>query len=78
MVGQDFKYLCHLLCQFSNSVEIVVFPPYYPTLEEKKNPCLFSENVRKLMVYGTNLKSTSKIKFSKEKFIRNLKVEEKK
>lgn len=36
-------------CQFNVPVEYHILPAYYPNEEEKENPELFAENVRKLM-----------------------------
>ncbi|XP_074843997.1 lysophosphatidylcholine acyltransferase 1 isoform X3 [Carettochelys insculpta] len=37
------------LCQFHNSVEIEFLPVYMPSEEEKKNPSLYANNVRRVM-----------------------------
>ncbi|KAL7984613.1 hypothetical protein Chor_003183 [Crotalus horridus] len=37
------------LCQFHNFVEIEFLPVYIPSEEEKKNPSLYANNVRRLM-----------------------------
>ncbi|XP_017276481.1 lysophosphatidylcholine acyltransferase 1 [Kryptolebias marmoratus] len=44
-----YKILWLTLCQPHNSVEIEYLPVYYPSEEEKENPALFANNVRKLM-----------------------------
>ncbi|KAJ0054850.1 hypothetical protein NL108_006281, partial [Boleophthalmus pectinirostris] len=43
------KILWLTLCQFHNSMEIEYLPVYKPSEEEKENPALYAENVRKLM-----------------------------
>jgi lysophosphatidylcholine acyltransferase/lyso-PAF acetyltransferase len=53
----DLRYLIHLFSQFVIPMEVIFFPPYYPTAEERKNPKLFAENVRRIMVEGANLKT---------------------
>jgi lysophosphatidylcholine acyltransferase/lyso-PAF acetyltransferase len=42
-------YIYWSLCQFINYVQYVYLPVYVPTEEEKKNPELFANNVRKYM-----------------------------
>lgn len=37
------------LCQFDNHIEISYLPVYVPNEEEKKNPLLYANNVRKVM-----------------------------
>ncbi|KAM9304163.1 lysophosphatidylcholine acyltransferase 1 isoform 2-T2 [Morus bassanus] len=37
------------LCQFHNSVEIEFLPVYIPSEEERKNPVLYANNVRRVM-----------------------------
>ncbi|KYO34645.1 lysophosphatidylcholine acyltransferase 1 [Alligator mississippiensis] len=37
------------LCQFHNSVEIEFLPVYIPSEEERKNPSLYANNVRRVM-----------------------------
>ncbi|KAJ8273141.1 hypothetical protein GJAV_G00097960 [Gymnothorax javanicus] len=44
-----FKILWLTLCQLHNVVEIEFLPIYKPSEEEKKNPALFANNVRRLM-----------------------------
>ncbi|XP_013883872.1 lysophosphatidylcholine acyltransferase 1 [Austrofundulus limnaeus] len=44
-----YKILWLTLCQPHNSVEIEYLPVYHPSEEEKANPALFANNVRKLM-----------------------------
>ncbi|XP_028316842.1 lysophosphatidylcholine acyltransferase 1 isoform X1 [Gouania willdenowi] len=43
------KILWLTLCQLHNRMEIEFLPPYTPSTEEKNNPTLFADNVRKLM-----------------------------
>lgn len=37
------------ICQWSNPVELQFLPPYVPSQEEKEDPMLFANNVRKVM-----------------------------
>lgn len=39
-----------LICQFITTMDMTFLPAYKPSEEEKKDPALFAENVRKLMV----------------------------
>ncbi|XP_053914626.1 lysophosphatidylcholine acyltransferase 1 isoform X2 [Cuculus canorus] len=43
------KILWLTLCQFHNSVEIEFLPVYIPSEEERKNPVLYANNVRRVM-----------------------------
>ncbi|XP_008298871.1 lysophosphatidylcholine acyltransferase 1 [Stegastes partitus] len=53
-----FKILWLTLCQPHNSMEIEYLPIYTPSEEEKKNPALFANNVRKLMAKALELPLT--------------------
>ncbi|XP_053805864.1 lysophosphatidylcholine acyltransferase 1 isoform X1 [Vidua chalybeata] len=44
-----FEILWLTLCQFHNSVEIEFLPVYVPSEEERKNPVLYANNVRRVM-----------------------------
>ncbi|XP_053839898.1 lysophosphatidylcholine acyltransferase 1 isoform X1 [Vidua macroura] len=44
-----FEILWLTLCQFHNSVEIEFLPVYIPSEEERKNPVLYANNVRRVM-----------------------------
>ncbi|XP_077063492.1 lysophosphatidylcholine acyltransferase 1 [Siphateles boraxobius] len=44
-----FKILWLTLCQFHNEFQIEYLPIYSPSEEEKNNPALFANNVRRLM-----------------------------
>ncbi|XP_017668793.1 PREDICTED: lysophosphatidylcholine acyltransferase 1 isoform X2 [Lepidothrix coronata] len=44
-----FEILWLTLCQFHNSVEIEFLPVYTPSEEERKNPVLYANNVRRVM-----------------------------
>ena len=46
------------LCQFSIKAKLTYLPVYYPTEEEKSNPKLFANNVRKVMGTFSNLPCT--------------------
>lgn len=49
------SYAFRLLTQFVNFVEIIYLPVYIPNEEEKKDPSLFAENVRRKMAAVVNL-----------------------
>ncbi|KAM0947619.1 putative plasmalogen synthase [Dioscorea sansibarensis] len=49
------RHIFLLLCQFVNYMEVVHLPTYYPSEEEKENPKLYANNVRKLMAAEGNL-----------------------
>ncbi|XP_077599655.1 lysophosphatidylcholine acyltransferase 1 isoform X1 [Stigmatopora nigra] len=53
-----FKLLWLTLCQPHNTIEIEFLPVYTPSDEEKKNPTLFANNVRKLMAKALELPIT--------------------
>ncbi|XP_019174960.1 PREDICTED: lysophospholipid acyltransferase LPEAT1-like [Ipomoea nil] len=43
------RHLILLLCQFVNNMEVIWLPVYYPSQQEKDDPKLYAENVRKFM-----------------------------
>ncbi|XP_076894930.1 lysophospholipid acyltransferase LPEAT1-like isoform X2 [Bidens hawaiensis] len=43
------RHVILLLCQFVNYMTVTRLPVYYPSEEEKDNPKLYAENVRRLM-----------------------------
>jgi lysophosphatidylcholine acyltransferase/lyso-PAF acetyltransferase len=43
------RHVFLLLCQFVNYLEVVNLPVYYPSEQEKDDPKLYANNVRKLM-----------------------------
>lgn len=49
------RHVILLLCQFVNNMTVTRLPIYYPSQEEKDNPKLYAENVRKLMAREGNL-----------------------
>ncbi|KAM9339911.1 lysophosphatidylcholine acyltransferase 1 [Symphorus nematophorus] len=53
-----FKILWLTLCQPHNPMEIEYLPIYTPSDEEKENPALFANNVRKLMAKALDLPLT--------------------
>ncbi|KAM7372892.1 hypothetical protein PAMP_007785 [Pampus punctatissimus] len=53
-----FKILWLTLCQPHNPMEIEYLPIYTPSSEEKENPALFANNVRKLMAKALELPLT--------------------
>ncbi|GMH35663.1 hypothetical protein BSKO_03531 [Bryopsis sp. KO-2023] len=48
IINEPMHFL-RLMCQFMNFMEVSFLPVYNPSEEEKKDPALFAENVRKLM-----------------------------
>ncbi|XP_074878858.1 lysophosphatidylcholine acyltransferase 1 isoform X3 [Buteo buteo] len=46
------------LCQFHNSVEIEFLPVYIPSEEERKNPVLYANNVRRVMAEALGVSVT--------------------
>ncbi|XP_066366970.1 lysophospholipid acyltransferase LPEAT1-like [Miscanthus floridulus] len=49
------RHVFLLLCQFVNYLEVVHLPVYYPSEQEKDDPKLYANNVRKLMAVEGNL-----------------------
>uniref|UniRef100_A0ACD5TA39 Uncharacterized protein n=1 Tax=Avena sativa TaxID=4498 RepID=A0ACD5TA39_AVESA len=49
------RHVFLLLCQFANYLEVVHLPVYYPSEQEKDDPKLYANNVRKLMAKEGNL-----------------------
>lgn len=49
------RHVILLLCQFVNYMEVTRLPVYYPSKEEKDDPKLYANNVRKLMAKEGNL-----------------------
>lgn len=49
------RHVIFLLCQFVNYVEATWLPVYYPSQQEKDDPRLYAENVRRLMAHEGNL-----------------------
>ncbi|KAK8560525.1 hypothetical protein V6N13_082962 [Hibiscus sabdariffa] len=43
------RHVVFLLCQFVNHLEVTWLPVYHPSQQEKDNPKLYANNVRKLM-----------------------------
>ncbi|CAL1396285.1 unnamed protein product [Linum trigynum] len=44
-----FRHVILLLCQFVNHLEVIRLPVYYPSQEEKTDPKLYANNIRRLM-----------------------------
>ncbi|KAM0915957.1 hypothetical protein ACQ4PT_010477 [Festuca glaucescens] len=53
MDGKRHVFL--LLCQFANYMEVVRLPVYYPSEQEKEDPRIYANNVRKLLGTAGNL-----------------------
>ncbi|XP_056340113.1 lysophosphatidylcholine acyltransferase 1 isoform X2 [Oenanthe melanoleuca] len=53
-----FEILWLTLCQFHNSVEIEFLPVYTPSEEERKNPVLYANNVRRVMAEALGVSVT--------------------
>uniref|UniRef100_A0A0D9ZXZ4 Phospholipid/glycerol acyltransferase domain-containing protein n=1 Tax=Oryza glumipatula TaxID=40148 RepID=A0A0D9ZXZ4_9ORYZ len=49
------RHVFLLLCQFVNNLEVIHLPVYYPSEQEKEDPKLYANNVRKLMAVEGNL-----------------------
>lgn len=49
------RHVILLLCQFVNYMTVTRLPVYYPSQEEKDDPKLYAENVRRLMAREGNL-----------------------
>lgn len=49
------RHVILLLCQFVNNMTVTRLPVYYPSQEEKDDPKLYAENVRKVMAREGNL-----------------------
>ncbi|CAL0327031.1 unnamed protein product [Lupinus luteus] len=49
------RHLIFLLCQFVNYIEVTKLPVYYPSQQEKEDPKLYANNVRRLMASEGNL-----------------------
>ncbi|PIN03176.1 putative phosphate acyltransferase, contains PlsC domain [Handroanthus impetiginosus] len=49
------RHVILLLCQFINYIEVTRLPVYHPSEQEKEEPKLYAENVRKLMANEGNL-----------------------
>ncbi|KAL5226498.1 hypothetical protein ABZP36_014763 [Zizania latifolia] len=49
------RHVFLLLCQFVNYIEVVHLPVYYPSEQEKEDPKLYANNVRKLIATEGNL-----------------------
>lgn len=47
-----------LLCQFVNHLEVIRLPVYCPSQQEKDDPKLYANNVRKLMAHEVYYFST--------------------
>nr|GEY05389.1 lysophospholipid acyltransferase LPEAT1 isoform X1 [Tanacetum cinerariifolium] len=52
------RHVILLLCQFVNYMTVTRLPVYYPSQEEKDDPKLYAENVRRLMAREGNLTMT--------------------
>ncbi|KAM0954453.1 putative plasmalogen synthase [Dioscorea sansibarensis] len=50
------RHIFFLLCQFANYMEVIYLPVYHPSEQEKEDPKLYANNVRKLMATEGNLK----------------------
>ncbi|KAK6115848.1 hypothetical protein DH2020_008117 [Rehmannia glutinosa] len=49
------RHVILLLCQFANYIEVTKLPVYHPSEQEKEDPKLYAENVRRLMAREGNL-----------------------
>ncbi|MFT5679627.1 MAG: 1-acyl-sn-glycerol-3-phosphate acyltransferase [Myxococcota bacterium] len=55
MTSPLWKHLIMAISQVRNPVKVTFLEPYFPSDEEKENPTLYSENVRKYMSEQTGL-----------------------
>ncbi|CAH9144767.1 unnamed protein product [Cuscuta epithymum] len=49
------RHVILLLCQFINHMEVIRLPIYFPSQQEKDDPKLYAENVRRLMAREGNM-----------------------
>ncbi|CAN1163726.1 Lysophospholipid acyltransferase LPEAT1 [Linum perenne] len=49
------RHVILLLCQIVNYLEVIRLPVYYPSQEEKDDPKLYADNIRRLMAREGNL-----------------------
>ncbi|CAH9100300.1 unnamed protein product [Cuscuta epithymum] len=49
------RHLILLLCQFVNCMEVTWLPIYYPSQQEKEDPKLYADNVRRFMAHEGSL-----------------------
>lgn len=49
------RHIILLFCQFANYLEVTWLPVYYPSQQEKDDPKLYADNVRRLMAHEGNL-----------------------
>ncbi|CAA0840126.1 Lysophospholipid acyltransferase LPEAT1 [Striga hermonthica] len=49
------RHVILLLCQFANYIEVTKLPVYRPSEQEKADPKLYAENVRRLIAREANL-----------------------
>lgn len=50
-ISMQVRHVFFLLCQFVNYMEVTKLPVYYPSQQEKDDPKLYAENVRRLMAH---------------------------
>ncbi|CAN1835827.1 Lysophospholipid acyltransferase LPEAT1, partial [Linum perenne] len=51
----QLRHVILLFCQFINHLEVTRLPVYYPSQEEKNDPKLYANNIRRLMAREGNL-----------------------
>lgn len=52
-----------MCCQFDNSLEVTILPPYVPSEEEKASPALYAKNVQKQYAETLNLPIVDQVLF---------------
>ena len=68
----EFNFYFRLFTQYRNYVEIIHLPIYYPNENEIKDPELYAENVRKLMIKTSNLKLSNSTREDKFELHKNI------
>ncbi|GLI63753.1 hypothetical protein VaNZ11_006826 [Volvox africanus] len=48
-IGDERWHFLRLMSQFRNDLEVEILPPYKPSFDELKDPCLFASHVRRQM-----------------------------
>jgi 1-acyl-sn-glycerol-3-phosphate acyltransferase len=63
------SHVYQLLAQVFQQIEVTHFPYYYPTVQEKADPVLYTNNVRRLMCEGANMKIDQTQDVKNKKFV---------
>ena len=54
-IFMQVRHVFFLLCQFVNYMEVTKLPVYHPSQQEKDDPRLYAENVRRLMAHEVGI-----------------------